>query len=258
MSERVEIYKPYLGSGQVYLKQAGDAIAPRYPIGNVSELKLAIDEEVLEQKDHTLPGGGTHAEVRRVNAITASLTLHDLNADNLALATKGTTTAVASGSVTDESHTAHKGALLRLVHPGAASVVVTSDPSGTTYTEGTDYEVRGEGVFILSTGAIATAIDGLGTPSAGLPLLITYSFGAYNQIQALTNSSNYWEISFGGMNEADGDKPCVIDLWKVNLGAAKEVPLITGSLGSVALEGKLLSDSSKGSGESKFYQVQQV
>ena len=28
MSERVEIYKPYLGSGQVYLKQAGDAIAP--------------------------------------------------------------------------------------------------------------------------------------------------------------------------------------------------------------------------------------
>lgn len=258
MSERVEIYKPYLGSGQVYLKQAGVANAPRYPIGNVSEVKLTIDEEVIEQKDYTQPGGGTYAEVRRINAVTAAMTLHDLNADNLALATKGTTTAVASGSVTDESHTAHNGALMRLAHPAATSVVVTSDPTGTTYTEGEDYEVRGEGIFILRTGAIATAIDGLATPSDGLPLLISYSHGAYNQIQALTSSSSYWEISFGGMNEADGDKACVIDLWKVNLGAAKEVPLITGALGSVALEGKLLSDSSKGSGESKFYRVQQV
>ncbi|MDP2548086.1 hypothetical protein [Oceanobacter sp. 4_MG-2023] len=258
MTQRVEVYKPYLGSGQVYLKQFGVTGAPSYPIGNVSELKLTIDEDVQEQKDYTQPGGGTHAEVRRINSVTTAMTLHDLNADNLALATKGTTTAVNSGTVTDEPHTAHKGALLRLAHPGAASVVVTSDPSDTTYTEGADYEVRGEGVFILSTGAIATAIEELSTPDDGLPLLVTYSHGAYNQVQALTNSTSYWEITFGGMNEADGDKPCVVDLWKVNLGATKELGLIGDSLSSVAMEGKLLSDGSKGAGVSKFYQVQQV
>lgn len=258
MAERVEIYKPYLGSGQVYLRDVSTASGPLYPIGNVSALTLTIDEEVIEQKDYTQPGGGTHAEVRRINSVTAAMTLHDLNADNLALATKGTTTAVAGSTASDEAVTAHVGALIRLVNPSPSAVVVTSEDGNTTYTEDTDYEVRGEGIFILAGGAIATAVNGLTTPSDGLPILVTYAHPDYNQVEALTSGGKNWAITFGGMNEADSDKPCVVDLHKVNLGAASELALIGDALGSVALEGKCLKDTSKGSSQSAYYRVQQV
>lgn len=253
MTTRVKVYKPYLGSGKVYLRDASKAQSPSYEIGNVSELKLAIDEEVIEQKDYTSAGGGTHAEVRRINSVTASMVLHDLNADNLALATRGTTTAVAAGTVTDEAHSAWAGSLVRLEHPAPTSVVVTSTDGATTYT---DYEVRPEGIFVLATGDIATAATSAG--DAGVTIKVAYSYGAYTNIEALTQGGTTWQVSFGGINEADSNKPVLVDLWKVNLGAASNLSLIGDELGSIPLEGKCLKESSKGGGDSAFFRVQQA
>ncbi|WP_428243008.1 hypothetical protein [Gynuella sp.] len=250
---RVAVYKPYLGSGQVYLTDLSVSNGPSYEIGNVSELKLSVDEEVIDEKDRSRSGGGTWAEVRRINSVTASFTMHDLNADNLALATKGTVTIIESGSVTDEAVTAWAGALVRLANPAPTSVVVTSDDGNTTYTETTDYEVRNEGLFIVSSGAIATA-----AASASVALKVNYSYGKYHQVEALAGSSTYWGLTFGGMNEADSDKPCIVDLHKVNIGAASELSLIGDELGTIAVEGKLLKDTSKGSAESAYYRVQMV
>src|SRR5690606_12931002 len=131
---RVETYKPYLGVGPVYIREAGQPGAALFHIGNTSELKLAHDENVIEQPDYDSPGGGTHAEVRRINSVTASFVMHDLNADNLAMATRGTTTAVAGGSITDEAHTAHVGGLIRLLHPGGDAVAPTSQDGPPPYT----------------------------------------------------------------------------------------------------------------------------
>lgn len=258
MMERVEVYKPYLGSGKVYLRDQSLANGPAYEIGNVSVLTLNIDEEVIEQKDYTTSGGGTHAEVRRINSVTASMTLHDLNADNVALASKGQQSAVNSGTVTDEAVTAHKGALARLAHPQPTSVVVTSSDGSTTYTEGTDYEIRNAGIYVLKTGVIAAAIDALPDSTVGLPVLVDYMHAGYNKIEALTSSTRNWAITFDGVNEADSDNPNIVDLHKVNLGAAPEQALIGDAMGSIALEGKLLKDASKGAGQSAFYTVQQV
>jgi len=258
MAERVAVYKPYLGSGKVWLRDQSLPNGPSYHIGNVSVLTLTVDENVIEQADFTSPGGGTHAEVRRINSVTAAITMHDLNADNLALATKGSNTAVAAGTITDEAGTAHKGALIRLAKPSPTTVVVTSSDGNTTYTEGTDYDVVGAGIVIATTGAIATAIDALGTPSDGLPLLISYAYGAYNEVEALTQGNTNWALTFDGVNEADSDSPQVVDLHKVNLGAASELSLIGDALGTISVEGKCLKDSSQGAGKSAYYRVQQA
>lgn len=242
------VFKPVLNAGQVYLRQAGDQSAVRYPIGNVSVLNLAIDEEVIEQKDYTSPGGGTHAEVRRINSVTTSMTLHDLNADNIALATRGTAAEVAQGTITDEQHTAAPGGFVRLNHPGPSSVVVTNDAGTTTYDAGDDYEVTGGGLKIVNGGAINTATV----------IKVDYSHKAYIKVEALTTTGKPWEIFFDGLNEADDGNEMLIDLWKVNLGAASELGIITDDLGNVTLEGKLLSDNSKGANESKFFRTQQV
>lgn len=258
MTERVAVYKPYLGSGKVWLRDQSLPNGPSYHIGNVSELKLTHDETVIEQKDHTSSGGGTHAEVRRINSVTAAITMHDLNADNLALATKGTNTTVAAGTITDEAGTAHKGALIRLAKPSPTTVVVTSSDGNTTYTEGTDYDIAGAGIVIATTGALADEIDALGTPSDGVPVLIDYAYGAYNELEALTQGNANWALTFDGVNEADGDSPQIVDLHKVNLGAASELSLIGDALGTISVEGKCLKDSSQGAGKSAYYRVQQA
>lgn len=250
MTQRVEVYKPFLTSGQVYIRNAATPTGPRYPIGNVSELKLVTDEEVIEQKDFTSPGGGTHAEVRRISSVTASMILHDLNADNLALALRGSASSVVAGTITDEAHTAYAGSLIRLAHPGPADVVVTSAVGDTTYN---DYEVRAEGVFVHATGDIATA-----AAADGVDVKIAYKHEGYTAIETLTTGGANWEISFGGINEADSNKPVLVDLWKVSLGVTNELGLITDALGSVALEGKCLKDPTKGAGKSAYCRVQQV
>lgn len=237
------VYKPYLGAGQVYARAEGVAAALA-AIGNVSELKLSIDEESKELTDYTHGGGGTYAEVKRVKGVTVTATLHDINKTNLARALYGESSAVASGTVTDEKHTAYHGGLIRLDHPQPTSVVVKSD-DGLIYQAGVDYEVRPEGVFILA-GAIADS-------SA---VKIDYAYDDYDVVQALTKSGAILEMVFGGVNEADSGKPVIVDLFRVSLGAAKEISLIGDDFASLQLEGKLLVDNAKvGAGISRFLKV---
>ncbi|TQV62518.1 MAG: hypothetical protein FNT29_09095 [Halothiobacillaceae bacterium] len=239
-----QVYKPYLGAGQVYARVEG-ASGPLAPIGNVSELKLAIDEESKEQTDYTHGGGGTYAEVKRVKGVTVSAALHDINKTNLARALYGDSAAVVGGTVTDEARTAYQGGLIRLSHPSPTGVVVTNDAGTTTYVAGVDYEVRPEGVYILG-GAIAN----------GAAIKIDYAYAGYDLVQALTKSGLVLEMAFGGVNEADSGKPVVVDLFRVSMGAAKEISLIGDDFASLQLEGKLLVDATKtGAGISRFLRV---
>lgn len=241
-----KVYKPYLTSGQVYLRDADDPAAPMLPVGNCSALTLSAEEEVIEQQDFTTPGGGTYAEVRRIKGVKVNMTLHDFNRENIARATKGTVTGVAAGTITAEPHTAHKGALIRLAHPSPSSVAVKN--GATTYVAGTDYEVRGEGVFVTESSNIpdATAVT------------VDYAHAEYDVVEALTSSGKNWHLSFGGMNEADSDKPVVLDVWKLSLGGANELSMIGTDMGELAFEGKCLADTTKGTGSSKFYRQQYV
>lgn len=240
-------YKPYLGSGKVYARVVGSAMALA-EVGNVSELKLTTDEESKELKNNT-GGGGTYAEVKRINGVGVSMVLHDLNQVNLSRALKGTASEVVAGTVTDEVQVAYKGGLCRLAHPGPTAVIVTNTGATVTYVAGTDYEVRGEGVFVLPGTTIADAES----------INVSYSHADYDVVEALTQSGVELEMAFGGINEADSDKPVLVDLYRVSLGAAKELSLIGDDFASLALEGKLLVDGSKtGAGKSKFFSVKQV
>ena len=243
-----KVYKPYIGAGQVYAR-VKDSAVPLAPIGNVSELKLGIEEESKTLADYTHGGGGTYAKVSRITGITLTATLHDLNKTNLARALYGDGNEVQAGTVTDETHTAYKGGLLRLAHPSPASVEVKAAEGDTTYTAGTDYEVRPEGVFILPGSTITD----------GAQVKVNYSYTAYDLIETLTRSGVVLEMSFGGVNEADSGKPVVVDLFRVSLGAAKEVSLIGDDFASLQLEGNVMVDSTKtGAGESRYMKVSMV
>ena len=241
-----KVYRPYLGAGQVYAKKEG-VPGGLVPVGNVSELKLSIDEDVKELQDYTHPGGGTYAEVRRIKSISVSMSLHDLNIENLSRAVFGTTGGIDAGSITDEEHVAYKGSLITLAHirPSGVPVSVGTDAK----TEGVDFEVRPEGLFIPETSTIAD----------GATITVSYSYGAYGVIEALTESGIVLAMRFGGVNEADSGNPVVVDLYRVSLGAAKDVSFIGDDFASLSLEGKLLVDPTKsGAGQSRYMKISMV
>ncbi|MBK1710578.1 hypothetical protein [Marichromatium gracile] len=302
MSTTTQSYRPTLNAGQVYLRPAGSD-APLKAIGNVSALDLEISEEEKTLTDYTQPGGGQWASVSRITAVSAKMTLHDLDPDNLARAVYGTTNAVTGASVSGEAHRAHPGGLIRLAHPGPSAVVLRSaaapwsgetaialgayveaggalfaattagttgvgEPSwpggeGETVSDGsvtwthrgafaavagTDYEVRPEGVLILD-GAIP----------AGCPLLIDYSHDGYDAVEALTGGGAVYELSFGGLNEANSNSPVVLDIFRLKIGAATNLSMLGAEFAALEVIGKVLLDPTKtGAGRSRYFRVQMV
>jgi hypothetical protein len=114
----------YLGSGQVYLREVGGA-AGFLEAGNCSALSFGVTEDVKELKDFTQPGGGTYNEVKRISAVEASVTMHDLDGQNLARALYGSASALASQAVSNES---------ALVYPAAFSPFANLPQSSPTPT----------------------------------------------------------------------------------------------------------------------------
>ena len=244
MSVITETYKPSMTVGQVYARPYGSAAAPM-PIGNVLELALEHKEQVIKQPDMSRLGGGTHAEVRRIEEVTVKMKLADINVVNLARATLGTVLAVAMGAVADEAHVATLGGLVRLAHIQPTAVVLKKGV--TVVAAAGNYEVRPEGIYILPTATDLTAADAI---------TVAYSYGEYAAIEALTTKAVELELTFGGLNEADEGKAVLVEIWRASQGVTKSLALIQDKLGALDVEGTVLMDPTKvGVGISKYYKT---
>ena len=244
MSVITETYKPSMTVGQVYARPYGSAAAPM-PIGNVLELALEHKEQVIKQPDMSRLGGGTHAEVRRIEEVTLKMKLADINVVNLARATMGTLQAVAMGTVADEAHVATLGGLVRLAHIQPTAVVLKKGV--TVVAAAGNYEVRPEGIYILPTATDLTAADAI---------TVAYSYGEYAAIEALTTKAVELELTFGGLNEADEGKAVLVEIWRASQGVTKSLALIQDKLGALDVEGTVLMDPTKvGAGISKYYKT---
>ena len=244
MSVITETYKPSMTVGQVYARPYGSAAAPM-PIGNVLELALEHKEQVIKQPDMSRLGGGTHAEVRRIEEVTVKMKLADINVVNLARATMGTLQAVAMGTVADEAHVATLGGLVRLAHIQPTAVVLKKGV--TVVAAAGNYEVRPEGIYILPT---ATGLEDADA------ITVAYSYGEYAAIEALTTKAVELELTFGGLNEADEGKAVLVEIWRASQGVTKSLALIQDKLGALDVEGTVLMDPTKvGVGISKYYKT---
>jgi len=162
------------------------------------------------------------------------------------MAIYGTTEAVAAGSASGEVVEAKHDALVRLAHTGISNVVVQDDETDpTTYTAGTDYEVRPGGIFILSTGAITD----------GETLHVAYDYGAQDVVQALAGAQGTYELVFEGLNEARSGKPVIVDVWRARFGAGKTISFIGDDYAGLEVEGKALKDTAKPAGTSQYFRV---
>jgi len=236
----------YIGKGKVYLAPHGSG--PARFIGNCTKLNLSASEDKKELLDYTSGGGGKINSLTRISAVSTSMAVSDLSAENLATATFGEVDAVAAGTVTDESQTAYKGGLVVTDYMIDTTVapVVTNSAGTTTYVADTDYQVSAAGIFILDAGAIVDAST----------IKIDYTKKAGNVVEALTQSPASYTLIFDGLNEAQSGKRVVVTMHKVKFGPLKDYGLIADDFASLELDGEVLSDDLiTGTGLSRYFKV---
>lgn len=239
------IYYPYLGSGKLYARVSG-ASAGLIEVGNASKLELQVKDKQVKQQDYTKPGGGTYASVSRIESVNLSMTLHDLNKTNVARAVFGTGSTVALGTVTDEVVTAYKSAIVPLAHTSLSSIVVKNSAKDVTYVANTDYEVRAGGIYVIEAGAITDAQS----------LKVSYSYAAYDKVEAMTTGALTLELHFEGLNEANSSKPVIVDIYRAQLSPAKALSLLDDKFVDLQIDAEVLADTSKtGAGISQYFKV---
>lgn len=238
----------FVGSGIVRMALF-QSTKPLLRIGTCSALSITVNEQELSLPNYESPGGGKAASLRRVESVQASMTLHDFRAENIARATRGKVIDADQGSISNEPHTAYIGGLIRLDRIDPSTVVVTNDGGTVTYTAGEDYRVTAAGVEIMEDGAVAD----------GSTVKISYAHTAQRIIEAITDPALEYYLTLEGQNEAQGNRPYVIDLWRFQPGFARNLDAIkTDDFAGMEITGELLADTTRPAGQSQFFRWTQV
>lgn len=238
----------FIGVGQAYLRQIGGNTG-LVPLGNSSTISISQSVEKKELKNHKTPGGGTLASYTKVSSVTASLATSNFNAHNLAIATAGEYTEVAAAVQSSEVATVISlGALVPLAQlpDKDQSITVTGSGGTPTYVDGTDYEMRETGLYVLEGGTI--------TPGN---IEVSYNSKAAYNIEALVATANEYELVFDGINTGmAGDLTQRVTGHRVQISPSSELPLISDDYGTLNLDLTFLEDSSvSGTGISKYYKL---
>lgn len=214
-------------------------------LGNCPEFKFALEESVLEHKEST--SGQRLTDVRLTTELKAStsLSMEQLDLDNLNLLLFGATVTQSTAAVTDAevagSDTLAVGDIYLLADQNIASLVV-KDSTGVpvTLTAGVNYEAD------LSSGQIELLDLTTGGPFVG-PLTVSYTRTAETKRTKMfgTAAKEYW-VRFSGVNTAvSGSPKVIVDLYRVRLSPTQEMGLITEELAAFNLEGSVLADTTK-------------
>jgi hypothetical protein len=244
------ITKSYVGVGRVWVRPYGTTGARRH-VGNVSALTLRHNMEIQRQQDFTRPGGGTAIRRERVETIEAAMTWLNFNPQNWQIAMAATLHEVVSGTATAEVVTVHPGSMTPLLHIPTAITTVTenTDTTPDVYVAGTDYVMTAAGLYVPSTGSVLTV---------GQQVRVTYTHAAQTRLEGSMGTATVLEALFEGLNDADTQKPMIVDLWRMSVPPAEEINLIGLELGEMAVSAELLADATKGSSVSAFYRARMV
>ncbi len=233
----------YSGQGKLYVATVvnGAMTTGMRFVGNVPALSISLETDIVEHKESTSGQRLTDLRVTRGNSASASLTLEDISAKNLALALYGADSTIASGSVTNEVLSPASGVVagdfLRLAGQDVSSVVIKdSAGSPATLTAGTHYRVNS---------AKHGSIEMLNVTGFTQPFKADYSRAQVTNINMLTAArpEQWWH--FEGLNTADGNKAVLIDLYKVSPRPMQNLALISDEVQQFVCEAGVLYDGTK-------------
>ena len=239
----------FIGKGSIYLQEIGGNMG-LLPFGNCPELNLAFAEDKKEMKDSEDAGGGVVASVSRIASVTGSISALSISKENIALALRGLITTESVTAVVDEAKVVYQGAFVEFAKvPDTATIIIKSDDDVTTYTAGTDYEIKQSGVVILAGGGI----------SSGDSVKLSYTPKGAVVVESLATSAKEYRMVFDGLNEADSGNPVELVCHKVKFSPAQALALISDDFATLPLSFDVLKDESvAGSTKSKFARIRMV
>lgn len=236
----------YLGAGLIQIKDFG-ALDGYRSMSAQRSITMAFEPDEKRQQNTQRPGGGTRNIVTRVTQGRMDVELMDFTAENLAVGFLGQVTPITAGSVTSVVYRAYLDRLIPLEHVGATSVVVTGPSATPVYTAGDDYEVWESGLYLPATSGITDDTD----------IEVSYDYGVQDVIQGIMNSGREYSLIFSSLNEAENDLPGVLTVHRAKSSFAREWQMLGDDFGVLQLSFELLPDTSKGSGESAFFNWKQ-
>lgn len=239
----------YKGKGTAYLRKKSGS-GGLLPVGNCSEIALAFAESKQSMKDYELPGGSTADTISSIESVTASITLLNLEPDNIARVTAGKASLVTGGAVAAEAHTvAEQGSIVKLdkIPDKDQPLTVTGTGGTPTYVHGTDYELRNGGVIIIDGGGI----------SDGTAVEVNYTALNSRVVETLMEIGEEYEFYFDGLNEARSGKPVRLTAHRAKVNPTQGLPLISDDYASLQFTVDILRDDViTGSNKSKYVNVE--
>ena len=220
----------FLGQGKVFF----DLIDPitKQPmdkarfVGNVPEDGFVITPTVqkVEHMESMTGKNRKDAVLETQQSLQITVRLESVDVENLSQAIFGTSTTIAQGTVTSETHTAHRGYSFFLNRPNLTSFTSITP----TAVLGTDYNVNlktGE-VFIPQNSVIPDASE----------VQCSYVAGAIKRINGYTATNTELWVRFNGLNMADKLTPIVAEVFKVRFNPASALDFIKNAFPGTQLE----------------------
>lgn len=242
----------FIGSGDLYMDRFDDDGNAQglYPVGNAVKFAIAEDAEIKERESRMR---GTYGQVLDSVPIKKpakiSITLNDLDAENLALVLFGTVSDIniTGAVITDEALTARHDKWVELLYRNitAASVTITDSTGVTTYVEDTDYEVdyRLGMIKALSTGSITDEEA----------LLVDYTYGNLTgkKIAGSAKPIIKCSLKLDGENLVD-QRDCIVRVLEAVLKPSGEMDFLADDFNEIDFEGTLNTPA----GQTSPYEVE--
>jgi hypothetical protein len=211
-------------------------------VGNCPEMKVSFSTTKLEHKESWSGNMLTDVQVITEKKAAFSCVLEEWNKENLAFLFNGVaadltgTTPVTNQPILG-STTLAVGQFFRLPRRNLSAVTIKdSTGSPKTLVANTNYKLYAK------EGMIEILDITTGAPWTG-PLTADYTPAVSSEVAMFNAPAQDMWFRFLGMNMSNNGVPVVIDLFKVQLDAAKEFSVIGDDIAKFPLEGTVLMDS---------------
>ena len=197
----------------------------------------------------------TNDKLEKITRMGIQLNMREIFARNLAIQIYGTVYDVPSTTVTEESHVVQVGGTCLLAKmPLSIDEIVDTDTGAVTYVEDVDYKLTGAGFEVLEGGALATAIAAAGETPFSVD--VSYTSADYDEIEAITNSGEEWELMFEGANAVGQKGKINAHYWRVRFGLAESMDFISvDDFMGQTVTAEVLADTGRGAGRSAYMKI---
>lgn len=232
----------YRGQGLVYAAERDVAgnIGKLMWLGNCPALNIGLETETLEHQESYSGQRLTDLKLIIGKTATVEITGESWSNENLALGLYGQSIAVTGASVTNENLPDNLvvGDVVQLKNPDISALTMTDSatPTPASLTLNTHFEIEDANfgrIKILNVG------------SFDQPFRANYTFASRQDISMFTQPVPERSLIFHGLNTAEGNKPVMIELFRVQLNPLSQLGTIGDEVAQYTLAGEVLVDPTK-------------